>query len=126
MSVQLGLSLLILVASGCEAPVEMPLEAHPERAAAGSPRSVIRLAHYPSLKSRAILWMACLSDVLPVESSATLYRLEYWTTDPDGELTHASGLVAIPGKPPFWSAIRSTSVTSRTRTPESTTSRSSP
>lgn len=99
--VRFWMSLMALVATGCQAPIEMALEANPERAAAGSPRSVTRLAHYPSLTSRALLWKVGLSDVLPVESGATLYRLEYWTTAPDGERTHASGLVAIPSKSPF-------------------------
>ncbi|HUG97567.1 MAG TPA: hypothetical protein VMQ83_00145 [Gammaproteobacteria bacterium] len=98
---QFWLLLLVLAATGCDAPIDMALEANPERAAAGSPRSVTRLAHYPSLKSRALLWSVGLSDVLPVESGATLYRLEYWTTGPEGERTHASGLVAIPSRSPF-------------------------
>jgi hypothetical protein len=36
--VRFWLSLLILVATGCDARIEMALEANPERAAAGSPR----------------------------------------------------------------------------------------
>jgi hypothetical protein len=74
MRVRLWLSLLVLVASGCEAPIDLPLEENPDRAAAGSPRSVTQLAHYPLLKSRALLWTVGLSDVLPVRSGATLYR----------------------------------------------------
>ncbi len=69
--------------------------------APGSLRSVRRIGYYPAVVSRLLLRRAGLSESLPIEHGVVVYRVEYWTTGPDAEGVHASGLVAIPRSKDF-------------------------
>ena len=65
----------------------------PER---GERASVVRVAGYPKLVAKLLVWWAGMSERLPVDRGVTLHRIEYWTPGEAGELELASGLVALP------------------------------
>jgi acetyl esterase/lipase len=80
----------------CGSPPEPPLALDPAPARPGELWSVARIAGYPAWLAKGLVWWSGRSEQLPVEHGVTLYRVEYWTTAPGGEIALASGLVALP------------------------------
>lgn len=64
--------------------------------APGTLHSTKHLSHYGQFTLRALLWWAHLPTPVTIQNGMDLYRLEYWTTKPDGAPALASGLLAAP------------------------------
>ena len=71
----------------------------------GSIQHVEPLDAYTATTLRLMLWWADLPESVTVRNGIRLYRVEYWTLDPHGAPTVASGLVALPKKGPLRAAV---------------------
>jgi len=67
----------------------------------GAIHHVEALDSYKLATLRLMLWWADVPEPVTVSRGIRLYRIEYWTTDPHGEPTVASGLAAAPKKDPL-------------------------
>jgi pimeloyl-ACP methyl ester carboxylesterase len=90
------LALLASMLFACRAGLDVPGSLDSATARRGDVRSVETVAGYPSWLARGLVWWSGMSERLPVEHGATLYRVEYWTQDFVGDIVVASGLVAVP------------------------------
>lgn len=65
-------------------------------ASSGRIISVERVGGFSEFIADLILWVADMSDRVPASYGFDMYRLSYWTTGEDSELTPATALVTIP------------------------------
>jgi hypothetical protein len=93
---RLALLVLALLPVACRPGLDVPRSLDPATARRGEIRSVERIAGYPSWLAKGLVWWSGMSERLPVEHGATLYRVEYWTRGLARETVAASGLVALP------------------------------
>jgi hypothetical protein len=92
----LGAGVVALAAVACTPTLSLETSPDPARAQPGSVASVEAVGGYPGWVLRALIWSQGLADVVPTQYGVSLYRVEYWTTAPDGRRVRASGLVAFP------------------------------
>lgn len=85
-----------LGAAGCTPTLSVQTERDALHARPGAIASLEAVGGYPAWILRALIASKGLSDLVPTEVGISLYRVEYWTTAPDGALVRASGLVALP------------------------------
>lgn len=105
---RIALVLLVVALAGCAAlymqyvacvrVTPVPLTDLPATHAPGSLDGAESVGNYSPHVFRALLWYAGLSKEVSIEDGARLYRIRYWTTDPHGAETIASGLFAVPKK----------------------------
>ena len=94
--------LLVLAIAGCGSPT---LPAATGDKSPGAIQHVEPLDAYTATTLRLMLWWADLPEHISVSRGIRLYRVEYWTPDPQGKPTVASGLVALPKKGPLRAAV---------------------
>jgi len=87
--------MLAVLAAGVQVFVLNPPHVGPI-ATEGPLHAVKPLSHYGKYTLRALLWWADLPTPVTTQNGMDLYRVEYWTTKPDGARALASGLVAAP------------------------------
>lgn len=58
--------------------------------------SVERIGGYSKLVAQIIVWVAGMSETVPVSNGLDMYRLSYWTSGEDGTPTIATGLLSVP------------------------------
>ena len=90
------LAALALASLACTPPLKIEPLREAARAKPGDVASVETVGGYPGWLLRALIAFQGLSEALPTQDGISLYRVEYWTTAPDGERVIASGLVAFP------------------------------
>ena len=94
--------LAVLAVAGCGSPT---LPSTTGDKSPGAIHHVEPLDSYTATTLRLMLWWADLPEHLTVSTGVRLYRVEYWTLDPQGKPTVASGLVALPKKGPLRAAV---------------------
>lgn len=93
---EVAIAALALAAVACTPTLSVETQLDAAKAQPGSVASVEAVGGYPGWVLRALIWSQGLADVIPTQYGVSLYRVEYWTTAPDGRLVRASGLVAFP------------------------------
>jgi pimeloyl-ACP methyl ester carboxylesterase len=94
--------LLVFAVAGCTSPT---LPSATDDHSPGAIQHVEPLDAYTATTLRLMLWWADLPEPVGISTGIRLYRVEYWTLDPQGEPTVASGLVALPKKGPLHAAV---------------------
>jgi len=94
--------LALLATAGCGSPT-LPTTTGDK--SPGAIQHVEPLDTYTATTLRLMLWWADLPEHLSVSNGIRLYRVQYWTLDPHGKPTVASGLVALPKKGPLRAAV---------------------
>lgn len=92
----LALALVALCLSGCASAPKITTQVDASKAAPGEIRSVESITNHSALHLRLINWRIGVPKELSAERGIKMFRVEYWTTDPQGGRAFASGLVAIP------------------------------
>lgn len=112
--------LAFLAVAGCSSPT---LPSATGGKTPGAIQHVEPLDAYTVTSLRLMLWWADLPEHISVSRGIRLYRVEYWTLDPQGKPTVASGLVALPKKGPLRAAVsyQHGTTTSRHLTPSAPT-----
>lgn len=90
------LALLVPVVLGCAGHAKFDPVPPGASNAPGTVVSVKHLESYRAPTLRVMLWWADLPGPVRVRHGVDLYRIEYWTTNYDGQPTVASGLLAAP------------------------------
>jgi predicted esterase len=94
-----ALAIAALAGIACTPALPIATQPDPARARPGTVAAVTPVGGYPGWLLRALIWSQGLSDAVPTQFGVSLYRVEYWTTAPDGRISRASGLVALPRAP---------------------------
>ncbi|MFA6241165.1 MAG: lipase family protein [Candidatus Hydrogenedentales bacterium] len=97
-NIPLSLALLAMTLAGCARTVDIRTDLTPETCVPGTVHKVERVGCYSAVTLRAMLWISDLPGKVTIKHGVRLYRVEYWTTNYDGQPTVASGLVALPKK----------------------------
>lgn len=95
---RLVLVLALMLSVGCARNVPIRTDMSPEACIPGTLHKAERLRCYSAVTLRAMLWISDLPGHVAVKHGVRIYRIEYWTTNYDGQPTVASGLVALPKK----------------------------
>jgi Secretory lipase len=90
------LAIAALASVACTPALPIATRLDPAGARPGMVSSVTPVGGYPGWLLRALIWSQGLAAAVPTQYGVSLYRVEYWTTAPDGRLARASGLVAFP------------------------------
>jgi predicted esterase len=93
---EVAVAVLAFAASACTPTLSVETQPDPAQAQPGAIASVEAVGGYPGWVLRALIGSQGLSDVIPTQYGVSLYRVEYWTSAPEGGLVRASGLVAFP------------------------------
>ena len=91
-----ALAIAALASVACTPALPVATQLDPGRARPGTVSSATPAGGYPGWLLRALIWSQGLAAAVPTQYGVSLYRVEYWTTAPDGRLVRASGLVAFP------------------------------
>lgn len=94
-----ALAIAALASVACTPALPVATQLDPARARPGTASSATPVGGYPGWLLRALIWSQGLAAAIPTQYGVSLYRVEYWTTAPDGRLVRASGLVAFPRTP---------------------------
>jgi pimeloyl-ACP methyl ester carboxylesterase len=89
---------LILLVYRATASIEIDLVDHHQAGIPGDLISVTRIGKYPAWVMRLIVGSAGIEGNIEIAHGFTSYRLKYLTTQFDGSIVEATGLVAVPNK----------------------------
>ena len=90
-----------LVLESCTRTVQIDVPVVAGNHAPGSLHQVEQIGSYTASMLRLLLWFGELPEPVSARYGVKLYRVQYWTTTPNGSATIASGLVCMPkGKAP--------------------------
>ncbi len=87
---------LLLVMAGCASTHQLDVSELSDNRQRGDAIALEKVGGYSSFLAKAIVWIAGMSDRVPVSYGVDLYRLTYLTLDENGELAEATGLLTIP------------------------------
>ena len=85
-----------LLIDGCTRTERIDVPVVADNQIPGALHQVEQIGSYPAALLRLLLWWGELPEPVSVHYGVKLYRVQYWTTTPNGSATIASGLVCIP------------------------------
>ncbi|MCP4644307.1 MAG: hypothetical protein GY851_27945 [bacterium] len=81
---------------GCTRTVQIDVPVVADDHTPGALHQVEQIGSYTASMFRFLIWWGELPEPVSVRNGVWLYRVQYWTTTPNGEATLASGLVCVP------------------------------
>lgn len=88
-----------LAYTACTRTVELDVPTAANDQSPGALHKIEQIGSYTGSMFRFLVWWGDLPEPVPVHYGVRLYRVQYWTTTPNGAPTVASGLVCVPKAP---------------------------